>query len=64
MAPHPAKQRERLAFQRVAGSNDGDRGRIALEVGSVLLLRSTASIGRSSIICSDDGSVIDECSAW
>jgi hypothetical protein len=41
VAPHPAKQRQRLAFQRVAGSNDGDFGRIALEVGSVKPFRST-----------------------
>jgi hypothetical protein len=41
VAPHPAKQRECLAFQRVAGSNNGDLGRVALEVGSVLPFRST-----------------------
>ena len=40
VAPHPAQQRQRLAFQRVAASNDGDRSRIALEVGSVLPFRS------------------------
>ena len=44
VAPHPAKQRQCLAFQRVAGSNHGDRSRIALEVGSVLPFRSTRSI--------------------
>ena len=43
VAPHPAKQRERLAFQRVAGSDDRDFGRVALEVGSVLPFRSTPS---------------------
>ena len=42
VAPHPAKQRERLALQRVAGSDDFDRRWIALEVGSVLPFRSTA----------------------
>jgi len=42
--PHPAQQRKRLALKRVTGSHDGDRGRIALEVGSVLPLRSTRSI--------------------
>jgi hypothetical protein len=41
MAPHPAQQWKRLAFEWVARSNDGDRGRIALEVGSVMPFRST-----------------------
>jgi len=41
VAPHPAKQRQRLAFQRVPGSDNRDRGRIALEVGSVRPFRST-----------------------
>ena len=35
VAPHPAKQRQRLIFQRVAGSNNSDLSRVALEVGSV-----------------------------
>jgi len=43
VTPHPAKQRQRLAFQRVPGSDDSDRGRIALEVGSVRPFRSTVS---------------------
>jgi hypothetical protein len=43
VTPHPAKQRKRLAFQRVAGSDDSDRSRIALEVGSVRPFRSTMS---------------------
>ncbi len=43
VTPHPAKQRKRLALKRVAGSDDGDRGRIPLEVGSVLPLRSSPS---------------------
>src|SRR5438270_13569628 len=46
MAPHPAKQRQRLTFQRMAGSNNGDLSRVALEVGSVLPFRSTALITR------------------
>ena len=41
VAPHPTQQRECLAFQWVAGSNNCDRGRIALEVGSVLPFRLT-----------------------
>ena len=41
VAPHPAKQRKRLALKRVADSDDGDRGRIPLEVGSVRPFRST-----------------------
>jgi len=47
VTPHPAKQRQRLAFQRVPGSDDSDRGRIALEVGSVRPFRSTASTTKS-----------------
>jgi hypothetical protein len=47
VAPHPAKQRERLALQRVAGSHDLDHGRIPLEVGSVLPFRSTRFHTRS-----------------
>jgi hypothetical protein len=43
VAPHPAKQRERMAFQRVASSDDLDARRIALEVGSVLPFPSTIS---------------------
>ena len=39
MAPHPAKQRERLALQWMAVSDDLDRRWIALEVGSVLPFR-------------------------
>ena len=35
VTPHPAQQRKRLAFQWVPSSDDGDCGRIALEVGSV-----------------------------
>jgi hypothetical protein len=46
VAAHPAKQWECLALQRVAGSNNSDRGRIALEVGSVLPFRSTISSTR------------------
>jgi len=46
VTPHPAKQRQRLAFQRVPGSDDSDRGRIALEVGSVRPFRSTRSTTR------------------
>jgi hypothetical protein len=41
VAPHPAKQRQRLTFQWVPRSEDRDFGRVALEVGSVLLFRST-----------------------
>jgi hypothetical protein len=41
VAPHPAKQRQRLAFQWVPRSDDRDFGRVALEVGSVLPFRST-----------------------
>jgi hypothetical protein len=44
VAPHPAKQRKRLALKRMAGSDDGDRGRIPLEVGSVRPFRSTMLI--------------------
>ena len=44
VAPHPAKHRECLAFQRVARSDDGDCRRLALEVGSVMPFRSTTSI--------------------
>ena len=44
VTPHPAKQRQRLAFKRVAGSDDSDRGRIPLEVGSVRPFRSTMLI--------------------
>ncbi len=44
VTPHPAKQRQRLAFQRVAGPDDSDRGRIPLEVGSVRPFRSTTLI--------------------
>lgn len=44
MAPHPAKQRERLAFQRMTRSDNRNFGRIALEVGSVLPFRTTVSI--------------------
>jgi hypothetical protein len=47
VTPHPAKQRQRLAFQRVPGSDDGDCGRIALEVGSVRPFRSTVWTTRS-----------------
>jgi hypothetical protein len=47
-AAHPAVQRERLPFQGVAGSNDGDRRRIALEMGSVLPFRSTRWTTRNS----------------
>ncbi len=43
VAPHPAKQRECLPFQWVAGSNNRDLSRIALEVGSVLPFRSILS---------------------
>lgn len=39
VAPHPAKQRQRLTFQWVPRSNDRDFGRVALEVGSVLPFR-------------------------
>ena len=46
VAPHPAEQRERLACQRVAGSDHRDLGWIALEVGSVAPFRSTGSITR------------------
>ena len=35
VAPHPAKQRQRLTFQWVPRSDDRDFGRVALEVGSV-----------------------------
>jgi hypothetical protein len=35
VAPHPAKQRQRLTFQGVAGSNNGDLSRVPLEVRSV-----------------------------
>ena len=59
--PHPAKQRECLAFQRVAGSNNGDRSRIALEVGSVLPFRSDRLSIHSS---SDSWSIGLETSAW
>jgi hypothetical protein len=41
--PHAGKQRECLTFRRVADSNNGDRSRIVLEVGSVLPFRSTRS---------------------
>jgi hypothetical protein len=41
VAPHPAKQRQRLTFQWVPRSEDRDFGRVALEVGSVLPFRST-----------------------
>ena len=41
VTPHPAKQRQRLAFQRVPRSDHSDCGRIALEVGSVRPFRST-----------------------
>ena len=43
VAPHPAKQRQRLTFQWVPRSDDRDFGRVALEVGSVLPFRSTSS---------------------
>jgi len=41
VAPHPAKQRQRLTFQRVPRYDDRDFGRVALEVGSVLPFRLT-----------------------
>src|SRR5438552_5762255 len=44
VTPHPAEQPQRLAFKRVAGSDDSDRGRIPLEVGSVRPFRSTMLI--------------------
>ena len=44
VAPHPAKQRQHLTFQRVAGSNNSDLSRVALEVGSVEPFRSITSI--------------------
>ena len=44
VAPHPAKQRQYLTFQRVPCSDDRDFGRVALEMGSVLPFRSTDSI--------------------
>ena len=49
VAPHPAKQRQRLTFQCMAGSNNGDLGRIALEVGSVLPFRSICWTPRISV---------------
>jgi hypothetical protein len=54
VASHPAQQRQRLTFQRVAGSDDRDCGRVPLEVGSVLPFRSI--LFRTSSCCerSDD----------
>jgi hypothetical protein len=54
VAPHPAKQRQYLTFQRVAGSNNTDLSRVALEVGSMLPFRSI--LFRMSLFCvrSDD----------
>jgi hypothetical protein len=40
VTPHPAKQWQRLTFQWVPGTDNSDRGRIALEVGSVRPFRS------------------------
>ncbi len=60
--PHPAQQRKRLALKRVTGSHDGDRGRIALEVGSVLPLRSTRSITNGLESLYDIGSMTEDSS--
>jgi hypothetical protein len=64
MAPHPAQQWKRLAFEWVARSNDGDRGRIALEVGSVMPFRSTKS--RTPPCCNEYEfeSEINACWRW
>jgi hypothetical protein len=51
VAPHPAKQRQRLTFQWVPRSEDRDFGRLALEVGSVLPFRSTRS--RTPRLCNE-----------
>jgi hypothetical protein len=42
VTPHPAEHGKHLAFERVPGSDDGDCGRIPLEMGSVMPFRSTA----------------------
>jgi hypothetical protein len=47
MPPHPPEQREGLTLKRVMRSDDGDRGRETLEVGSVTPGRSTGSTRRS-----------------
>jgi len=65
VAPHPAKQRQRLTFQWVPRSDDRDFGRVALEVGSVLpfrsiLFRTSSCCERSADIPKSDGS----CCTW
>ena len=65
VAPHPAKQWQRLTFQWVPRSDDRDFGRVALEVGSVLPFRSI--LFRTSWCCEryDDIPTSDgSCCTW
>ena len=61
VTPHPAKQRQRLAFQRVADPHDLDCGRIPLEVGSVRPFRMTESTMTCSCSLWKSVSATDEC---
>jgi hypothetical protein len=48
VASHPAQNRQTLTFKWMTAPNNCDGRRKAIEVGSVALVRSAASIGRGS----------------
>jgi hypothetical protein len=63
MTAHPPEHRERLALQWVAKTDDGNRRRKTIEVGSVMPLRSTPSTGCGYGSSLRIGSTTEDCSA-